>query len=100
MGGSIYDWRTRIQWVGLFSGPALSILGFLLLPTEYPGVDGDSVAFAYAGRVTLAIMIWMAVWWITEAVDISVTALLALGSVSLAWGHNHAKRPRPHMRTR
>lgn len=32
----------------------------------------------HAGRATLAIMAWMALWWVTEAVHISVTALLPI----------------------
>ncbi len=39
---------------------------------------GSPAAFSPAGRLTLAIMIWMALWWITEAIEISVTALLPL----------------------
>src|SRR4030095_14377530 len=32
----------------------------------------------YAGRATLGLMVWMATWWLTEAVDIEVTALLPI----------------------
>ncbi len=38
----------------------------------------DHVEFSWAGRATLSVMAWMAVWWLTEAVHITVTALLPL----------------------
>ncbi len=78
MGESIFQWRTRIQWAGLFCGPVLALIGYGALPTEFLGEGGAPAEFSVAGRVTLAIMAWMAVWWITEAVGISVTALLPL----------------------
>ncbi|MEC8554923.1 MAG: SLC13 family permease, partial [Planctomycetota bacterium] len=34
--------------------------------------------FSWGGRATLAIMVWMGVWWLTEAIEISATALLPL----------------------
>ncbi|GIW99294.1 MAG: di- and tricarboxylate transporter [Pirellulaceae bacterium] len=34
--------------------------------------------FSWEGRATLAVMVWMAVWWLSEAVPITVTALLPL----------------------
>ncbi len=74
----IFQLRARIQWFGLFGGPALALFAYWALPTEYVGAAGELTVFAHAGRATLAIMAWMAVWWITEALDISVTALLPL----------------------
>lgn len=34
------------------------------------------VVFSGAGRATVALMVWMAAWWLSEAVDVAVTALL------------------------
>jgi len=62
----------------LLAGPLLAALLFLLLPEEYRSGAGPQIVFTTAGRATLAVMCWMAVWWLTEAVDISVTALLPL----------------------
>ncbi len=56
------------QKLGLFLGPLL----FLLvnnLPFELVSEAGDTV---------IAVALWMIVWWISEAVSISVTALLPL----------------------
>ena len=36
------------------------------------------VAFSNAGRATTALAVWMAVWWMTEAVELYATALLPL----------------------
>ena len=36
------------------------------------------VEFTQAGRATLGLMVWMAGWWLTEAVDIEATALLPI----------------------
>ncbi len=71
-------WRSKIQLVGLLAGPLWAALSFGWLPIEYADAAGQPVAFSLAGRATLAVMIWMAVWWLTEAIDISVTALLPI----------------------
>jgi len=39
---------------------------------------GEVVAFSNAGRATAALAVWMAVWWMTEAVELYATALLPL----------------------
>jgi len=58
---------------------------------------GTLVEFTSAGRVTLAVMTWMALWWVTEAIDIFATALLpiavlpTLGAVTI--GEATARTP-------
>lgn len=54
--------------LGLFVGPVLFFI-ILNLPNILVSEKGDAV---------LAVAIWMVVWWITEAVSISVAALLPL----------------------
>lgn len=54
--------------MGLILGP-LVFLVFLGLPFELVSKKGDLV---------IAVAVWMLFWWITEAVSISVTALLPL----------------------
>ena len=63
---------------GLFAGPALAAVCYWLLPLHYSTGPGEWVEFTHAGRATLAMMVWMATWWLTEAVDIEVTALLPI----------------------
>lgn len=57
---------------GLFPvllGPVLGIIVWILMPT----VDGSGLVARTAG-----VAIWMAVWWLTEAVPLAVTSLLPL----------------------
>ena len=54
--------------IGRWLGPLLAILWFV---TAGAGMPHDA-------RVVLALAIWMATWWMTEAVPLSVTALLPL----------------------
>lgn len=55
--------------IGLILGPVLFVL-FNLLPDMIPGNPAANAVIATAS--------WMIVWWITESVSISVTALLPL----------------------
>ncbi|NNK10062.1 MAG: anion transporter, partial [Flavobacteriaceae bacterium] len=55
--------------IGLFLGPLIFII-LINLPDLLPGKE-------YANAV-IATASWMIIWWITEAVSISVTALLPL----------------------
>jgi len=65
-----------VRRIGLFAGPMLAALCYYWLPPHYSTGPGEWVEFTRAGRTTLAMMVWMASWWLTEAVDIEVTALL------------------------
>jgi solute carrier family 13 (sodium-dependent dicarboxylate transporter), member 2/3/5 len=57
------------QLVGLFLGPlAFAALIFSPAPT----------GLSAAGWATAALGVWMAIWWITEAIPLFVTALLPL----------------------
>jgi sodium-dependent dicarboxylate transporter 2/3/5 len=69
----------RVKRLGLVGGPLAALICYWLLPLRYVGGAGEWVDFTQAGRATLALMAWMAVWWLTEAVDIEVTALLPIG---------------------
>jgi solute carrier family 13 (sodium-dependent dicarboxylate transporter), member 2/3/5 len=67
-----------VKRIGLFGGPLLGLVCYYLLPTYYSTGPGEWVEFTRAGRATLGMMVWMAGWWLTEAVDIEVTALLPI----------------------
>lgn len=54
--------------LGLFLGP-IAFLILVNLPMELVSEKGDAV---------ISVAVWMLIWWITEAVSISVTALLPL----------------------
>jgi sodium-dependent dicarboxylate transporter 2/3/5 len=72
------DLQQTVRRIGLVAGPLLALLLYLTLPPEYRGANGAPVAFSPAGRATLAMMAWMATWWMTEAVEIEVTSLLPI----------------------
>ena len=55
--------------IGLVLGPLLFLL-ILNLPELIPGKE--------SANAVIAVAVWMVLWWITEAVSISVTALLPL----------------------
>jgi sodium-dependent dicarboxylate transporter 2/3/5 len=67
-----------VRQMGLYAGPLLALLCYYWLPSHYSTGPGEWVEFTQAGRATLAMMGWMACWWLTEAVDIEVTALLPI----------------------
>jgi len=67
-----------VRRIGLFGGPILALICYYLLPQHYSTGPAEWVEFSQAGRTTLGMMVWMATWWLTEAVDIEVTALLPI----------------------
>ena len=60
-----------------FAGPVIALVVYNVLPETYVS-DGGVVVFSHAGRATTALAVWMALWWLTEAIDIPATALLPL----------------------
>lgn len=76
--------KTTVQWIGLIAGPVLALLLYSQLPHAYPNSAGEQVAFSSAGRATMALAAWMAVWWMTEAVELYATALLPLVALPMA----------------
>lgn len=70
--------RTRRQTIGLVAGPLAAAAAMAFLPDAYRDVSGEPVAFSEAGRATAALAIWMAVWWLSEAISVHATALLPL----------------------
>jgi len=76
--------QRRVRRIGLVAGPLAALLLYLALPHEYVDAAGATVAFPHAGRATLAMLVWMALWWMTEAVEIEVTALLPIVAFPLA----------------
>lgn len=68
--------RQLIQWIGFVLGPVLGAITLLCLPPDYLTQEGQRVALTQAGRITAGLGIWMAIWWMTEAIPIYATALL------------------------
>lgn len=68
--------------LALVAGPLMALLAYAALPASYAGPGGE-IAFGHVGRATLAMMVWMAFWWLTEALPIAATALLPLAAFPL-----------------
>ena len=68
--------QARVKRIGLWGGPLLAGLVYVLLPETTTSAEGAAVPLTAGCRATLALMAWMAAWWMTEAVEIEVTALL------------------------
>ena len=66
----------KVIW--LIAGPVGALIIYLLLPDQYLSPDGNLTEFDHTARATLALLVWMAIWWLTEATDIRVTALLPI----------------------
>ncbi len=56
-------------------GPTLGLLAFLLAPGQYDA-GPESLRLDVAGRAVIGILVWMATWWLSEAVPLPVTSLL------------------------
>ncbi|WP_010532093.1 SLC13 family permease [Lentibacillus jeotgali] len=57
------------QYIGLFLGPILFIVTLLFFQPE---------GLSSAGQAVLASTLWIAVWWMTEAIPIPATSLLPI----------------------
>ena len=77
-GDPTHSFRAIVQRVGLVGGPVLAAAVYLALPTAYEVGGGESIALPHAARATLAATVWMAVWWLSEAIPVYATALLPL----------------------
>lgn len=75
--------QRRLRRAGLVLGPLLAAAVHWLLPDSYAGRNGLPVPFTDAGHATTAVAVWMAIWWMTEAIPIYATALIPLGLLPL-----------------
>ncbi len=82
------DWSGRIARIGLLAGPVLALMSYWVLP--------EHDALGHAGRLTAAIGLWMAVWWMTEAVPLPATALLPVVLFPLSGIQDSAQTLRPY----
>jgi len=68
-----------VAWIGLGLGPILAIVAWFLLPGLRLDEAGTPIGgLTDAGRMTGAVAVLMACWWLTEAIPLSATALLPL----------------------
>lgn len=64
--------------IGLFAGPVLALATYLVVPDRVVTDSGDVIELGQAGRSTAAVAVLMALWWMTEAIEIPATALVPL----------------------
>ncbi len=67
---------SRRQWIGLAAAPLVAVSTYAALP-------GD---LGHDGRLTAAVAVLMAGWWMTEAIPIPATALVPLVVFPIATG--------------
>ncbi len=72
------EW-SRSRAVALVAGPALGALGWLWW---HPSVGGSDLS--PAGAAVVGMLIWMSIWWATQAVDLAITGLLPIVIFPLA----------------
>ena len=64
--------------IWLILGPIIALLVYWGLPDQYLSSTGEQVIFTHPAKATLALLTWMAIWWLTEATHITVTAMLPI----------------------
>ncbi len=77
-GSPVRNLRRAIQWTGLAAGPSAAILLAVFLPDTYSTGDGATASLEAAARATVAVGVWMAIWWMTEAIPVYATSLLPI----------------------
>ncbi|RMF96005.1 MAG: DASS family sodium-coupled anion symporter [Gammaproteobacteria bacterium] len=73
----------RLRQAGLLLGPLAALIVHASLPAEYAGAGGELLPLSPAARGAAAVGAWMAVWWLSEAIPVYVTALLPLAAFPL-----------------
>ena len=71
--------------IGLVTGPLVFILTLMFFHPEGMGSKANAI---------LAATLWIAIWWITEAIPIAVTALLPIILFPLSGGSGFFKKSR------
>jgi sodium-dependent dicarboxylate transporter 2/3/5 len=89
--------EARVRWVGLVAGPLLGLAAYLFLPRAEMGAAGDVIGgLTREGRATAAVGAVMAVWWLTEALPLSVTALVPVAVLPLVGARTMREATAPY----
>ncbi|MGI9309336.1 MAG: SLC13 family permease [Gammaproteobacteria bacterium] len=56
----------------------MALFVYSVLPDQYLNEQGETVALSTTARAAAAVGLWMAIWWMTEAISVYATALLPL----------------------
>lgn len=84
----------KLASAGLIIGPVLAVVMMLVGAPE--GMS-SATENPFGAWVTLALLLWMAVWWVTEAIPIPATALLPLIVLPLLGVSGIADVAKPYM---
>ncbi len=68
----------QFKGIWLISGPILALVVYWWLPDHYIASNGEQTLLAHPAKATIALLVWMAIWWLTEATHITVTALMPI----------------------
>jgi sodium-dependent dicarboxylate transporter 2/3/5 len=88
--------RGILQRIGLPAGPLLALVFYVALPEGYTTAAGEWVVPEHPARATMAIALWMAIWWLSEAIPIYATALLPLAVLPLSGAATIREAARPY----
>jgi solute carrier family 13 (sodium-dependent dicarboxylate transporter), member 2/3/5 len=88
--------RRAVSWVGLGAGPVLALAVYLMVPARTTSPAGEPIVLGHEGRVVAAVGVLMAVWWMTEAIEIPATALLPVALFPLLGAMDIAEAAAPY----
>ena len=72
-----------VQRIGFFAGPLVALCLYFALPDQYVDTHKALIPLTFSAKTTLCMTVWMAIWWLSEAIDISATALLPIAMFPL-----------------
>ena len=75
--------QSVVQRVGFFAGPIAALCIYFALPDQYVDTHKALIPLTFSAKTTLCMTVWMAIWWLSEAIDISATALLPIAMFPL-----------------
>lgn len=75
--------QSVVQRTGFFAGPIVALCLYFALPDQYVDTQKALTPLTFSAKTTLCMTVWMAIWWLSEAIDISATALLPIATFPL-----------------
>jgi sodium-dependent dicarboxylate transporter 2/3/5 len=72
-----------VQRIGFFAGPLAALCLYFALPDQFVDIHKALIPLTFSAKTTLCMTVWMAIWWLSEAIDISATALLPIAMFPL-----------------
>ena len=73
----------NFRWISLLGGPLAAVLIYSIVPESFTNLENEIVTLGNGGKLTAALAVWMAIWWLGESIPIYATALLPLAILPL-----------------